>query len=169
MTKEERELLRKLTIRDVTPEIFTKNFTVDITKNPGYIRELLEVAYFQKEAYDVEYLLIAMFYFHLFYIEEFIEILCKLMKESWHFQHENIASIFQDMKSPKTIDCLYVAALTQFEYLEFDEAFALAVKCIWALGDINTPESKDKLRLLSQSENEIIRDNAINQLNRVIK
>lgn len=54
-------------------------------------------------------------------------------------------------------------------FLEFDEAFALAVKCIWALGDINTPESREKLRLLSQSDNEIIRDNAINQLNRIIK
>ena len=88
------------------------------------------------------------------------------MNESWHFQHENIASIFQKIKSPKTTDSIYKAAHTQFEYLEYDEAFALAVKCVWALGDIHTPESREKLELLAQSEEEIIRTNAIYQLNR---
>lgn len=165
MTNKERELLHKLMTRAVTPEVFTKSFTVDISKNSDYIRELLEVALLEKEADDVEYLLTAIFHLELF-AEDYVDILCKLMNETWHFQHENIAMIFQKIKSPKTIDCLYNAALTQFEYLEFDEAFALAVKCIWALGDINTLESKEKLKLLTQSENKIIKDNAINQLNR---
>ncbi len=165
MTNKERELLHKLMTRAVTPEVFSKSFTIDIYKNPGYIRELLEVALLQNEANDVEYLLTAIFHFELF-VEDYVDILCKLMNETWHFQHENIAMIFQKIKSPKTIDCLYNAALTQFDYLEFDEAFALAVKCIWALGDINTLESKEKLKLLTQSENKIIKDNAINQLNR---
>lgn len=165
MTNKERDLLHKLMIRAVTPEVFAKSFTVDISKNPGYIRELLEIALLENEADDVEYLLVAIFHFELF-VEDYVDILCKLMNDTWHFQHENIAMIFQKIKSPKTIDCLYNAALTQFEYLEFDEAFALAVKCIWALGDINTLESREKLKLLTQSEYKIIKDNAINQLNR---
>jgi hypothetical protein len=74
--------------------------------------------------------------------------------------------LFQKLKSPQTIECLYKTALTQFDYLEFDEAFALAVKCIWALGDINTIEARQKLELLTQSENKIIKENAIQQLNR---
>lgn len=165
MTNKERELLHKLMTRALMPEVFAKSFTVNINKNPGYLRELLEVALLQNEANDVEYLLTAIFHFELF-VEDYIEILCKLMKETWHYQHENIAIIFQKIKSPKTIDCLYHATLTRFEYLEFDEAFALAVKCIWALGDINTLESKEKLKLLTQSENKIIKDNAIKQLNK---
>lgn len=165
MKKVEREILHKLMTRAITPEMFVKDFTVDISKNPIYIRELLELAYLEHEANDVEYLLIAIFHFRLF-MEDYVDVLCKLMIETWHFQHENIASIFQKIKSPRTIECLYKTSLAQFEYLEFDEAFALAVKCIWALGDINTLESKEKLKLLSQSENEIIRDNAIKQLNR---
>lgn len=165
MTKEERDLLRKLMTRAIEPEVFKNNFTVDVSMNPSYIRELLETALIQQEAYDVEYLLIPIFYFNL-YIEEFADILCKLMNETWHFQHENIALIFQRIKSPKTIDCLYDATLVQLEYLDFDEAYALAVKCIWALGDINTPESRRRLKLLTQSDNVIIKDNAINQLNR---
>ncbi|MHB8065639.1 MAG: hypothetical protein ACYDG2_23975 [Ruminiclostridium sp.] len=168
MTKKERELLHKLMTRAIPIEVFAKDFTVDISKNPRYICELLETALFEHEANDVEYLLTAIFHFKLF-IEDYVDILCKLISETWHFQHENIASIFQKIKSPKTVECLYKTALTQFEYLEFDDAFALAVKCIWALGDINTTESREKLILLTQSENEIIKDNATNQLNRSFK
>lgn len=165
MTKEERELLHKLMTKAITPETFTKSFTVDVQNNPSYIRKLLEETLSEHVADDVEYLLITIFQFKLF-TQDYVDILCKLMQETWHFQHENIASIFQKIKSPKTVDCLYKAALTQFEYLEFDEAFALAVKCIWALGEINTPESREKLKQLAQSENKIIKDNAMNQLNR---
>lgn len=32
------------------------------------------------------------------------------------------------------------------------------MKCIWALGDINTVDSRKKLEVLSQSENRIIYD-----------
>lgn len=60
---------------------------------------------------------------------------------------------------------LYTTSQTQFEYLDYDEAYALAVKCIWVLGDINTFESKEKLKLLSDFENPIIKENTIYQLN----
>lgn len=165
MTKKERELLHNLMTRAIPLEVFMKDFTVDISKNPRYICGLLETTLVEQEANDVEYLLTAIFHFKLF-IEDYVDILCKLADETWHFQHENIASIFQKIKSPKTVECLYKTTLTQFDYLEFDNSFALAVKCIWALGDINTVESRKKLELLTQSENEIISKNAIYQLKR---
>ncbi len=165
MTKKERELLHNLMTRAIPLEVFMKDFTVDISKNPRYICGLLETTLVEQEANDVEYLLTAIFHFKLF-IEDYVDILCKLADETWHFQHENIASIFQKIKSPKTVECLYKTTLTQFDYLEFDDSFALAVKCIWALGDINTVESRKKLELLTQSENEIISKNAIYQLKR---
>jgi hypothetical protein len=151
------------------PEVFLREFTVNITKDPLYVVELLEKAYLEKEANDVEYILIAVFRFQL-YQEAYVDVLCKLMYEPWHYEHEDIALIFEQIKSPRTIECLYQTALTQFEYLEYDEAFALAVKCIWALGEIKTSDSIEKLKLLTESDNQIIKDNAINQLkrNRVI-
>ena len=168
MTKTEREMLHKLMARAISSEEFLQKFTVDISKNPSYLLQLLETAYNDQEKDDVEYLLIAIFSFNL-YKEEFVNILCKLIEAKWHYQHENIAMLFQKLKSPQTVECLYKTALTQFDYLEFDEAFALAVKCIWALGDINTIEARQKLELLTQSENIIIRENAIQQLNRSSK
>ena len=60
------------------------------------------------------------------------------------------------------VDSLYKAILIKFEYLNYTDA--LAIKCIWALGDINTLESKEKLELLSKSKDKVIRKNAIQQL-----
>ncbi|PHM35796.1 hypothetical protein Xmau_04455 [Xenorhabdus mauleonii] len=56
-----------------------------------------------------------------------------------------------------------------FDYLDFDNSYALAVKFIWGLSDIGTPETLEKLKIISESVNEVIRDNAINQLKRNTK
>ena len=39
-------------------------------------------------------------------------------------------------------------------------------KCCFALGDINTPKAKEKLELLLQSDEEMIREHAMEQLKR---
>ena len=39
-------------------------------------------------------------------------------------------------------------------------------KCCFALGDINTPKVKEKLELLLQSDEEMIRKHVMEQLNR---
>ena len=43
---------------------------------------------------------------------------------------------------------------------------ALVRKCCFALGDISTPKAKEKLELLLQSDEEMIRKHALEQLNR---
>ena len=43
----------------------------------------------------------------------------------------------------------------------------IAAKCIWALGEIRTVEAKEKLKLLTQSNNKIIKENALMQLERI--
>lgn len=84
----------------------------------------------------------------------------------WHKQHENIAMILQRLKSPKSVDYLYTTINKKYSYLDYDDNYALAVKCIWALGDIGNKEAKEYLKKLLNSENEIIIDNARKQLER---
>jgi hypothetical protein len=165
MTNNERDMVQKLMEKSISNEDFKRDFTVNVAQNIGYIKELLEIAYTEKNSDDVEYLLFVGFMFNLF-TQEYVDVLCNLIEAPWHQQHENIAMIFQSLKSPKTTEALYKTALTEYEYLDYDESYALAVKCIWALGGINTDESREKLKLLTQSENEIIRDNAVEQLNK---
>lgn len=165
MIQREREIIIKLIRKEINKEQFLQLFFKDTISCSNYIKQLLEVAFEEKEADDIDYLVYVVFALNLV-TDEYINLLIKLMYAPWHYTHEDIATIFQSFKFPQTIKCLYDTALTQFEYLEFDDSFALAVKCIWALGEINTVESKEKLTLLAKSENEIIKENAINQLNR---
>lgn len=165
MIEKERELVKNFIANSLSKEQFLNSFTVDILNNHGYIINLLEEAYKEKDANDVDYLLYLIFTFDLV-TEEYIDLLIKLMYAPWHYKHEDIATIFQSFKFPQTVECLYKTAITEFEYLDYDESYALAVKCIWALGAIKTDDSRKKLEVLSQSENEIIRDNAIKQLER---
>ncbi len=107
--------------------------------------------------------------FHFGFPKESIDTLCKLILEDWHTQHENMAWQMQKLRDPRSVDCLYQTALAHFAYLEYDEAHALAVKCLWALSEINTTEAREKLRLLTQSENKIVRENAGRLLSRSLQ
>lgn len=91
-----------------------------------------------------------------------------LLLENWHFRHEDIASLLQDIKSESSVEFLFKACQMRYAYLEFDDSHALAVKCIWALGDINNEEARLRLAALCRSEIGVIRSNAEQQLKRVM-
>ena len=100
------------------------------------------------------------------YSLDFVDIFSKLAKEEFHEEHEDIASYFQSLHLAQTIDTVYELATSNFEKYQWDDNFALVRKCCFALGDINTPKAKEKLELLLQSEEETIREHAMEQLNR---
>ena len=114
----------------------------------------------------VDNLLFLIFHFNLL-DEKMDDILNQLLMCDWHMQHENIAMLLQRLKSPSSIEALYETAIKEYEYLEYDEAHALALKCIWALGDIGTELAKQKLQLLLNSNIPVIKENAQKQLNRI--
>ena len=92
------------------------------------------------------------------------ESLICLMGLEWHRSHEDIARALQELKDPSAVEVLYVTALKEFEYLNYDEFFGLARKCTWALADIGTGEAKDKLLRLAQCNNPAIQDYAQKRL-----
>lgn len=132
---------------------------------PDVVRIELEQAFAEKSVASVEYALALGFVFGL--SRNWACQLCKLMQEDWHHSHEDIASALQDIRVPSTVDCPYRAALQKHNYLAYDNSEALAVKCIWALHDIGTPEAVVKLKLLSQSASEPISKNALERLSKL--
>ena len=70
------------------------------------------------------------------------------------------------MELSSTIECIYELAISDFEKYRWDDNFALARKCCFALGDINTPKAKEKLESLLQSDEKMIRKHAMEQLER---
>jgi hypothetical protein len=161
----ERKLILDLALNKISEQEFIKRFSVNPNSNPNYIMGFLINAYNEKNADDVEYSLMLIYKFNLI-TEEYVDILCKLLECDWHYKHEDIARTLQVLRSPISIESLYKTALTKFEYLEYDNSYALSRKCTWALGDINTDESKRKLEMLAGSDDEEIRGYAIKQLNR---
>jgi hypothetical protein len=157
-----RRLIIALAQRRLSEDSFIAQFGTNPRTTPDIIRIELEHAFEEKSAASVECALVLGFVFGL--SRSWAPQLCKLMQEDWHQSHEDIASLPQDIRVPSTVDCIYQAALRKHDYLAYDNSEALAVKCIWALHDIGTPEAVVKLTLLSQSASQPISKNALERL-----
>ena len=169
MEKNSLEELKKLMLKKYRKEISFQQLQKEFLKNDDerieYIKTELEKAYYEKNGKSINTLILAIYMFEL-YSEKFVDILCKLTKEEWHKKHEDIVFYLQQMELPSTIDCIYELATSNFEKYRWDDNFALVRKCCFALGDINTPKAKEKLELLLQSDEEMIRKHALEQSNR---
>ena len=98
--------------------------------------------------------------------KDYTEILLALLDEKWHTSEEDIITALELIKDPKSIDKLYQVAENVPEY---DDMRAVAKKCIWAISSIGTPEAIQKLKMLEHSADPIIRENAIFQLEHILK
>lgn len=97
---------------------------------------------------------------------DYTDVLLHLLDEKWHISEEDIVSILELIKDPKSVDKLYDVAINVPDY---DEMRALAKKCMWALSAINTKEAIQKLEVLQHYEDPIIKENATFQLEQVLK
>lgn len=97
-------------------------------------------------------------------MKEYAGALNNMLLLEWHFRHEDIVNALQEIKSPSSIEALYLTALKTYEYLDYDEDFALARKCTWALADIGTTEAKLKLSVLQKCDNQLISNFALKRL-----
>ena len=169
MEKNSLEKLKNLMLKKYRKEISFRQLQKEFLKNDNerieYIKTELEKAYNEKNGKSINTLILAIYMFEL-HSEKVADILCKLTKEEWHGKHEDIVFYLQQLELPSTIDCIYELAISNFEKYRWDDNFALVRKCCFALGDINTPKAKEKLELLLQSEEETIREHAMEQLKR---
>ena len=147
MTFKEKQIINKFYFNRITVEEFLKLYPVNFSDDKRYIFLSTQYIYKNKNADELD-LVLSLINLDVCDIntDEFIELLCLLLKEKWHKQHENIASILQFAKSPKSIDTLYDTAITKFDYLDYDDSIPLAIKCIHALGEIKYSIRKRKIR-----------------------
>lgn len=125
---------------------------------------LLEEAYSARNSEDIGCALVVGFSFG--FGSEHISVLCGLVDEDWHDSHEDVVSALDKLRTTAAIEPLFRATQWIPSYLDFDEARALAVKAIWALGNLPGLEAEEKLRSIAQSDNVILRRNAEEQLER---
>lgn len=168
MTDQEKKLIFDLINRRISEADFLATFSANPRVHPSWVIQALDDACRARSASDAECAMLLGFYFKAF-DHNFVDILCELIVADWHRQHENIAMVMQKLRDPRCVEPLYQTALARFPYLAYDDAHALAVKCLWALSDTNTEEARHKLELLTKSEIAIIRENAERLLKRSLE
>ncbi len=96
-----------------------------------------------------------------------VDILNQLMTDPWHQKHEEVVRLLAYYKHPSSVNHLYEAALLNLDYRDYDEDFVLANKCIRALEKIQDQNAIEKMELLANADNKLIRQYAQKHLNRV--
>ena len=94
----------------------------------------------------------------------FTNILTELIKEDWHDRHHDIVTLFRKIKDPLSVDIIFETAIN---IADWDDRRGLARNCIWALGEINTQEAFEKLKLLATGDDRIIKEVASMELNQL--
>ena len=98
-----------------------------------------------------------------------IELLNELLVAKGHRQHQLIAKILQDVKSPSTIPFVRRALESNFDYLEYtcSDSDAIAKWFSWLLFSIGTEDAIDLIRVYTQSTDDGIREEMIYRLNKI--
>jgi len=162
MTSQERNLVIDLAVKRISEPEFLSQFSANPRRDIECVQRALHQALLRQENDDVECALLLGFHFG--FGDGCKDVLRDVLMADWHTQHENVVLALQDLKDEEAVECLYQTALKRFAYRHYDESESLAVKCIWALKKLNTPPAIEKLRLLTKSENAVIRQNAIDCL-----
>lgn len=159
-------LVLSFAIGNISEKEFIDKFPLEVVGNYNLFNDLLSEASQKRNSEFLECVLILGFKFELF-TTSCLPYLEKLIVEKWHISHENLAMILQQLKSPSSVESLYKAATLHLPYLDYDDNYALARRCLWALGSINTEEAKEMIKKLAHSDEEEIRNHAQEQINRL--
>lgn len=163
MSEETKKLLILLTSGRITKEEFIREYSNDKRVDKEYCFDLLKQAVNDKDDEKVEEAIVVGSALNCF-SNGFSEVFCELLLSDWHYKHEDIARILQDLKDPSTVDCLYDASQLRFEYLDYDDTYQFARRCIKVLSAIDNEEAINKLQLLTNSNIPEIKQYAIKEL-----
>lgn len=144
-------------------ERFLERYSGIAELNVDYCLSMLNEAIQTKNADLVEEAILLTGCLDLF-SDKFSGFLCELLQNDWHYNHEDIAMILKRINDSSTVDCLFSAAHLNLKYLDYDDTYQFARKCIKALSEINNNEAIEKLRILAENNNKIIRKYAIKEL-----
>jgi hypothetical protein len=166
MTEEQRKLCRDLIIHrggqgNITREDFLQRFPSAVEDGKLALK-WLEEAYRAQSKEDLLCTLVVGFNFD--FGPEHLDILRHLVDLDWHYSHEDVVSALDHLRTPDAVDALFRATQWIPKSLEYDDTRALAVKAIWALGKIPGTEAEAKLEMLARSEDAILRQSAVDQL-----
>lgn len=94
--------------------------------------------------------------YHFGYTSEPIQLLNTAAMGIWHWRHEDIAMDLAGYRDPSSVECLRFLTRWVPDYALRDEFRNIAVKAIYALAKIDTPEAKAAIDDLMDTKDENI-------------
>lgn len=165
MNEMEKQLFEDLLFRRITEDDFLKRYPVPLINNREYIYSVFKKIYDTKDADSLEFAItLTIFDPSIFPWDKYYQLICQFLKEQWHFSHESLVGALPTLDIPVVVETLYKTALLKLDYLFYDDTFALARRCIFKLGKINSIDSRRKLDLLGKSDNPVIRKHIKEQM-----
>ena len=150
-------------LRRISKEDFLNINRINIKDVERIVRNELFEGMERKDADTIDSAMLLGFLYNAF-PDNVNDVWCELIIANWHYMHEDIAMLLKDIKSPDTVDCSYKATELQFNYLDYDDTYQFARKCIKAISEIGDKNAISKLWLLSESKNAIIAEYAKKEL-----
>jgi hypothetical protein len=151
MSKSLNPLIKLLYSGNISNEEFLERYFYGQHPTNEYVLLLIKKSIEDKDIILLEEA-IALLFTGGFSINLFSLALCELLPMSWHTKHEDIAMLLKAAKDPSTVNCLYNATELQFDYLDYDDTYQFARKCIKAISAIGDKNAIEKLLLLSSSK-----------------
>lgn len=164
MLTRQQQLILDLIRGRISDEEFFQEVGIARAGATGFVMRTFEEACSQNNEVDVEFALYAGFHFG--FTPVFLDILIRLSDAEWHCRHEDVVTALGELGETGAVEALYRAALKIHPYLEFDDSRALAGKAIWALGKLADATADQKLRLLAEAGDPVVRAGAQKQLYR---
>lgn len=98
-----------------------------------------------------------------------LDLICKLLNEDWHINHEDLIGMLQELADSTTIPALQaaIALKSKLEYLSYDDYGSYYKKCMWALHDIGTADAIAVIKQCAHSDDEALRDQALYRLSKM--
>ncbi|MDR6571340.1 hypothetical protein MRBLMN1_001767 [Chitinophaga ginsengisegetis] len=152
MTEEQKKMILDFSDELISETQFLEQYPLRISDSKSYILNLLKSSFKNKDKDGVTYgLLLGFSLNHFQFDDDFVGILSELLAVDWHYCHEDIVSILQDINNPSSTKILYQTVLEKNHFLPYDDTYQLARRCIKALSAIGGDSAIEYLHILSQS------------------
>lgn len=163
MTQNINPLITSLYTGSIKKAEFLKRYFNGKIYTDKSVLDLIEKGITNKDKIIIEETIV-LIYTGAFAYSSFTLKLCYLLQESWHEKHEDIAMLLKEIADISSVECLYKAAELQLDYLDYDDTYQFARKCIKALSAIGNEDAIEKLQILSNSKTKKIAEYAIKEL-----
>ena len=164
MTEDESRLILAYLLQEITLDDLIAGFGSHLDNPGAYVAQSIKAAILAKNATSLSSALSLGYIFG--FNEESVPPLLDALIEDWHDQYDEIASNLQQLRPQSAVEPLFEAITTEVPNPDYVSVDVYRQNCIWALYDIGTEESKQKLEILARTGSDHVREVATERLDK---